>query len=187
MDELTCLGCGKTFNSQRHLSAHETLCDTHHEFSKQVSKSYHRVEKSRKNKRRRINHRDHQDVLDEADEGAGIPDPLEDMGDMETDNWGVQDDNIPGPLQRSPAYSPPLPESSAAPQHSNRSGRVIRMPKRYDDFVPSEDVPDEPQPKDVMSEEGDHTGNELISFETEPDTMGLYQVLVPPSILYATL
>jgi hypothetical protein len=51
MDKLTCLGCGKAFNSQRHLSAHETLCDTHHEFSKQVSKSHQHVEKSQNRKK----------------------------------------------------------------------------------------------------------------------------------------
>ncbi|KAG1889770.1 uncharacterized protein F5891DRAFT_965124 [Suillus fuscotomentosus] len=50
------------------------------------------------------------------------------------------------------------------------------MPKRYDNFVPGDEVPDVPQPEDVMSEEGDHTGDVLISFETEPDTWGLYRV-----------
>ncbi|KAG1756626.1 uncharacterized protein EDB91DRAFT_1241669 [Suillus paluster] len=126
MDELICLGCGKAFNSQRRLSAHEALCNTHHEFSAQVSKSHRRAEKSRRNKKRKINQRDHRDVLDEADEEA---DPLEDVGDMDAGNWDIQDADIPGGSEGSRPHSPPIPEPNAPPLRSNRSGRVIRMPR----------------------------------------------------------
>ncbi|KAG1747591.1 hypothetical protein EDB19DRAFT_1905344 [Suillus lakei] len=114
MDELICLGCGKSFNSQRRLSAHETSCDTHHEFSAQVSKSHRRTEKSRRNKKRKRDHRE------EAD-------PLEDVGDMDTGNWDIQDADIAGGSEGSRPHSPPIPE--APPLRSNHSGRVIRMPR----------------------------------------------------------
>ncbi|KAG0699200.1 hypothetical protein DFH29DRAFT_1002158 [Suillus ampliporus] len=175
MDELICLGCGKAFNSQRRLSAHETLCETHHEFSKQISKSYRHSERNRKIKKRKINHRE--SFGGEEDGDAILPDLPQEMGDVDAEDWHIQaclDYDIPGPSQCSPAHSPPLPESSAAPRLSNRSGRVIRMPKRYADFVPGEDVPEVPPPEDVISEERD--GNNLIPFQTEPDAMGLYRV-----------
>ncbi|KAG1720616.1 hypothetical protein EDB19DRAFT_1835877 [Suillus lakei] len=114
MDELICLGCGKSFNSQRCLSAHETLCNTHHEFSAQVSKSHRHAEKSRRNKKRK------RDRREEAN-------PLEDVGDMDTGNWDIQDADVAGGSEGSHPHSPPIPE--VPPLHSNRSGHIIRMPR----------------------------------------------------------
>lgn len=56
---------------------------------------------------------------------------------------------------------------------SNRSGRVIRMPRRYADFVPGDDMA---RDDEIMPEEDIHAENELIPFETDPDSMGLYRV-----------
>ncbi|KAG1904172.1 uncharacterized protein F5891DRAFT_1184354 [Suillus fuscotomentosus] len=130
----------------------------------QISKSYRCSERNHKINKRKTNRRE---------SFSGEEDAPQEIGDVHAKNWHNQDNDIPGPLQRSP--SPPLPEPSAA-IHSNRSRRIIRMPKQYDDFIPGDEVPDVPQPEDVMSEEGDHTSNVLISFETEPDTWGLYRV-----------
>jgi len=88
MDELTCLGCGKAFDSQRRLSAHETLCGTHREFSKQISKSYRRTERSRKIKKRKINHRESSDGDEDGD--AILPDPPQDMEDTDAGDWHNQ-------------------------------------------------------------------------------------------------
>ncbi|KAG1789478.1 hypothetical protein EV424DRAFT_1550180 [Suillus variegatus] len=96
-------------------------------------------------------------------------------------NWHNQDSDIPGPLQRSP--SPPLPEPSAAIR-SNRSGRIIRMPKRYNDFIPGDNIPEVAQADEIMPEEEIHAGNELIPFETDPDAMGLYRVYATRPTLF---
>ncbi|KAG2335728.1 hypothetical protein BDR05DRAFT_1006518 [Suillus weaverae] len=120
-----------------------------------VSKSYRRAERSRKIKKRKINHRESLDRDENGD--AILPDPPQDMGDMDArdaGDWHIQDDDIPGPSQQSPAHSPQEPEPNAAPLRSNHSGRVMA--------------------DGIMAKEENHAGNELISFETDPDTMGLY-------------
>lgn len=88
MDELTCLGCGKAFSSRKRLSAHETLCETHQDFSRQVSKSYRHAERSRKSKRRKINNREF--PLENEDGNDILPDPPQDMGDMGAGDWHIQ-------------------------------------------------------------------------------------------------
>ncbi|KAG0691559.1 hypothetical protein DFH29DRAFT_884172 [Suillus ampliporus] len=126
--------------------------------------------------------------------------PPQDTGYVDGGDWyDIQDDNVPGPSQRSPAHSPPPPKPSKAPLHSNcsqrspahslpppepseaplrsnRSGCIIRMPRRYADFVPGDDIPEVARADEIMPEEVDQIGNELISFQTEPDAMGLYRV-----------
>jgi hypothetical protein len=81
MDDLTCLGCGKAFNSQRRLSAHETLCETHREFSTQISKSYRRSERNRKIKKRKTNRRE---------SFSGEEDAPQEIGDVHAENWHNQ-------------------------------------------------------------------------------------------------
>jgi len=81
MDELTCLGCGKAFDSQRHLSVHETLCRTHHEFSKQISKSYWHTERNHKIKKRKTNCRE---------SFSGEEDAPQEICDMHAKNWHNQ-------------------------------------------------------------------------------------------------
>jgi hypothetical protein len=88
MDELACLGCGKVYDSQRRLSAHETLCETHLTFTKQISKSYRRAERSRKIKKRKINHRE--SFSEDEDGDAILPDPPQDIGDMDVGDWHAQ-------------------------------------------------------------------------------------------------
>ncbi|KAG1742196.1 hypothetical protein EDB19DRAFT_1907660 [Suillus lakei] len=118
---------------------------------------------------RKINHQDHHNVLDEADEGA---DPLEGMEDMDAGNWDIQDDSM-----ARHSDSPPEPEPNAPLPHSNHSGRVIHMPRQYADFIPGDNIarPDEIMPEEEIHTEV-HAGNELIPFETNPDTMGLYRI-----------
>ncbi|KAG1787371.1 uncharacterized protein HD556DRAFT_1312829 [Suillus plorans] len=71
----------KAFNSQRRLSAHETLCETHHEFSTQISKSYRRSERNRKIKKRKTNRQE---------SFSGEEDAPQEIGDVHAKNWHNQ-------------------------------------------------------------------------------------------------
>jgi hypothetical protein len=93
-----------------------------------------------------------------------------------------QDNNISGPEQQSPVHSPPLAESSAAPQLSNHSGHAIHLPRQYADFILGDDIPEIPPPEDVVSEERE--GDNLIPFQTEPNAMGLYRVYATHPTLF---
>ncbi|KAG1896791.1 uncharacterized protein F5891DRAFT_958212, partial [Suillus fuscotomentosus] len=58
------------------------------------------------------------------------------------------------------------------------------MPRRFDDFIPGEDVPEVARADETVTEEVHHVGNELISFQTEPDEMGLYQAYTTRPTLF---
>lgn len=113
----------------------------------------------------------------------------------------VDYDNVAGPSGSSPRHSPPLPEllphSPVAAVRSARSGRAIRMPNRYIDYLPGsathlEHMPptrqqargrrlaqaDEPiaEHEAPQIKDNDDACPLLIPSETEPDSMGLYRI-----------
>lgn len=58
MDDLSCLGCGQTFQSERSLSSHESQCTASKEFTSDLFSKHHRLEKKRKkNKKQKHSHR----------------------------------------------------------------------------------------------------------------------------------
>jgi len=58
MDDLSCLGCGKAFATQKRLSGHEASCDANKRFDTAVYKRQRRLERDRrkkdKHKRQRV-------------------------------------------------------------------------------------------------------------------------------------
>jgi len=81
MDELSCLGCHKTFTAQRRLNAHTAQCDELHSFKKSLSKSQRRLDRKKRRKIRDDKMRDESDILMEGAEPTTdkIPDDDDDM------------------------------------------------------------------------------------------------------------
>ena len=50
MDDLSCLGCGKAFTTQKRLSGHEASCDANKHFDAAVYKRQRRLKKDRRKK-----------------------------------------------------------------------------------------------------------------------------------------
>jgi hypothetical protein len=63
MDDLTCLGCDKTFSSQKRLSSHETQCAEQRTLKKSLDKARRHLDKK---KRRKTHHEEPMDVRDET-------------------------------------------------------------------------------------------------------------------------
>jgi hypothetical protein len=50
MDDLACLGCGKTFSTQKRLSSHEVQCAEQRTLKKSLDKSRRRLDKKKRRK-----------------------------------------------------------------------------------------------------------------------------------------
>ncbi|KAF8122983.1 hypothetical protein EV363DRAFT_1549883 [Boletus edulis] len=188
----TCLGCDASFSTRKGLSSHSAVCAEDEALSNIIYDSYRkrkplRPKSDQRPKRPRSispgpasaatagpSNAAHYDTL--------LPDNDEVMVDMATD---------PAPVAADP---PP-------PVVSNRSGRHVRMPARFKDFVPGSsthlthmplsahqqraiDKAAEPLRSPTPSSNSDEPSSSspspsppsLVPFTTEPDVFGLYRV-----------
>jgi hypothetical protein len=53
MDDLSCLGCAKSFTTQKRLSSHEAQCAANKSLDTDIYKSQRRLEKEKRKKRKR--------------------------------------------------------------------------------------------------------------------------------------
>jgi hypothetical protein len=84
MDDLSCLGCHKTFTTQRRLNGHTAQCDKLHSFKKNLGKSQRRLDRKKRRKIRDDEMRDESDVLMQGAEPT--MDEIPDDDDM---HWQV--------------------------------------------------------------------------------------------------
>ncbi|OAX35309.1 hypothetical protein K503DRAFT_773633 [Rhizopogon vinicolor AM-OR11-026] len=137
MDDLSCLGCGKAFTTQKRLSGHEASCDANKRFDIVVYKRQRRLEKDRRKKDRSKRQRVHKDTSSperNAKNASSLPD-----ADVQVDiDNDLYSDIVyePGPSGSNAVPVSPAPDAPPVIV-SARSGRRIRMPARYTDYLPA--------------------------------------------------
>ncbi|KAG2119321.1 hypothetical protein DEU56DRAFT_918678 [Suillus clintonianus] len=128
MPDLTCLGCGKPFPTQKQLSAHSSRCSKNNALSLTSSAFDKKRRKSNKAGKRSKRTRIEREELVEQGLEAG----LDYEAQMESADGTMfeQHENDAGPsnIPRSPSPPPPVT--------SKRSGRTVRMPSRFVDYLP---------------------------------------------------
>ncbi|KAG1717852.1 hypothetical protein EDB19DRAFT_1921754 [Suillus lakei] len=200
MDDLSCLGCAKSFATQKRLSAHEAQCAANKSLDTNIYKNQRRLEKEKRRKRKQRRRQEESrspTPREQTPPAHNSPHPDE---QMDVDNgWQDMDheveNNAPGPSCVQVA-GPETPATVSA-----RSSRQIRMPARYMDYVPgtathlahmpptsrqargqpaapsaSAPIPnsldEEPgtPPADVQEQPA------LIPYQTAPDELGLFRI-----------
>ncbi|KAG2746733.1 hypothetical protein P692DRAFT_20875794, partial [Suillus brevipes Sb2] len=126
VNDLHCLACSATFGSRKQLSAHASQCALNFSFTDKIYDHKRKLDKKkrRQDKRARCDESPER-VLDDID----IPEQPEVQDPSFTDN---DDHYIDVEMARPPSPSPP----PINPVVSQRSGRRIRMPARFADFLP---------------------------------------------------
>ncbi|KAG1854121.1 hypothetical protein C8R48DRAFT_776908 [Suillus tomentosus] len=130
MDLPVCIGCGKTFPAQKSLSAHAARCAKNKllklaDSVQRGSKKKRELEKTHGKKSKRAR----SERAEAIQVGIDVEEQL-DYGGMDVDHdISEQVEDVAGPsiIPRSP--SPP-------PVTSKRSGRTVRMPRRFVDYLP---------------------------------------------------
>lgn len=88
MDDLTCLGCAKSFATQKRLSSHEAQCAANKTLDTDIYKSQRRLEKEKrkKQKRRRLREVSRSPTLQEKTPPARNLPPADEQMDID-DGW----------------------------------------------------------------------------------------------------
>ncbi|KIK78857.1 hypothetical protein PAXRUDRAFT_162879 [Paxillus rubicundulus Ve08.2h10] len=172
------MGCGRGFQSEKALSAHESQCKKSSKLHVVVFSKHHHLEKNRhQSKKWKC---DQRDSLTPDPSPAQAPAQLVQEVPMNLDDhrdFFEPNENI---TVLSQVQDPP-------PVISARSGRRIRLPARYIDFLPGEltglrQAPLPPDPIPAISlphPSGSHLGSESplpTHHKTDPDHFGLYRV-----------
>ncbi|KAF8436569.1 hypothetical protein L210DRAFT_2459165 [Boletus edulis BED1] len=181
-----CLGCQKSFTTQRKLHAHEAKCQAYTQWTSNVARSHKRLKTTQDDTERVHHNLQLRDVIPDRDVHANQPelpsqavlgdtvDPKDDLVENEAgpSNYALEQD-VPM------AYSPEPP-----PAVSARSGRSIRLPARYRDYLPIgsglRHVPSPPplSQSSHRSSPEPHIGAPppLVEYRTLPNDMGLFRV-----------
>ncbi|OJA15139.1 hypothetical protein AZE42_07563 [Rhizopogon vesiculosus] len=156
MDDLSCLGCGKDFTTQKRLSGHEASCDANKRFDTAVYKRQRRLEKDRRKKdepkRQRVR-KDTPSPERSTKNATSLPD-----ADVQMD--------IDNDLYSDIVYEPGPSGSNAVP--------VVPTP----DAPPAIDLETPAREERAHSPPTTNVGDQPIvaPYQTDPDAMGLFRI-----------
>ncbi|KAF8550589.1 hypothetical protein OG21DRAFT_1499714 [Imleria badia] len=175
---LVCIGCGKAFQTQRSLSAHEARCNANKQLTTNIYARHHkRHTKSKKRKERSLSESDSSESSQHEDgpsrhSPSPIPSFSIDVGEVQ-----AEVEALPGHLPAPPSLVGPPPVVSA------RSGRHVRLPARYRDFLPGEllsldHVPPPPlqSPPPASQRSDSQPASKSSEFRMEVDSFGLFRI-----------
>ncbi|KAG1840741.1 hypothetical protein F4604DRAFT_1690656 [Suillus subluteus] len=172
--------CILSFATQKRLSSHEAQCPANKSLDADIYKSQRRLEKEKrkKKKRRRLQQESRSPTIEEQTPPTRNLPPADEQMDID-DGWYNTDEvenDAPGPSNAGPSsiVPDPLVDSTI----SVRSGRQIRMPAQYADYIPS-DLPSIPSASPPLPQGTPPAVQEhpvLVPYQTAPDTLGLFRV-----------
>ncbi|KAG1897520.1 uncharacterized protein F5891DRAFT_1191719 [Suillus fuscotomentosus] len=182
MDDLTCLGCVKSFATQKRLSSHEAQCAANKTLDTDIYKSQQHLEKEKckKQKWRRLREVSRSPTLQEKTPPAHNLPPVDEQMDID-DGWyntGEVKNDASGPSNAGPSsiVSDPLVDSTV----SVCSGMGIYFAHmahqaRNQPSVPSASPP-LPQEEPGTPPAAVQDQPTLVPYKTQPDSMGLFRI-----------
>ncbi|KAI0316147.1 hypothetical protein OF83DRAFT_1128468 [Amylostereum chailletii] len=186
-DTIKCVGCNRSeFTNSRGLRTHQTRCKKYLNMMGETSEMHKRPRDSELEPPGAIAKRARFEGRVGGDEAVDIPDVCEEVIDTIVE----------------PPYLSPSPPISPAPEFvSAHSGRSVRFPARFADFLPSSKTPlghipkqiqrppesslheDQMPSPDIHSPEREPTPPAPTSVQTEPNAFGLFRVYPQPPTL----
>ncbi|KAJ8583956.1 hypothetical protein M405DRAFT_884566 [Rhizopogon salebrosus TDB-379] len=130
MDDPTCIGCGEKYKTKKTAFAHAAGCSKNKSLT--LGDVLSKLERNRKSRARDKLHDAKRARLSDL-----VDEPLEVL-DIHQENplhWCLYDETIAGPSNQAPPL--PLPPQIL----SKRSGRAIRMPRHFVDYLPGSAIP----------------------------------------------